>query len=100
MGEQMAAVSDGELSPELVLVCPELRDRVLAEMPDPEWVATIAQVRARTKVASRPLLQRRQRPRGRRAGISPRERHVDNQADSGELRNRSRGSRVAPVSND
>ena len=65
MDEPMTAVSDGPLSPELVLVSPELRKHALAEMPDPEWVAIVAQVRARTKVASRPLPQRR--PRDRRA---------------------------------
>ena len=54
----MTAVSDGEFSPELVLVCPELRQRALESLPDQEWAATIAQVRARTKIVSRPLPRR------------------------------------------
>lgn len=55
----MTAVSDGPLSPELVLVSPEIRERALESMPDPEWVATMAQVRARTKIVSAPLPRRR-----------------------------------------
>lgn len=57
---------DGPLSPELVLVCPELRERALSDLPDPEWAATVAQVRARTKIVSAPL-PRRRRSYGRHA---------------------------------
>ena len=53
-------VSAGEpFSPELALVCPELRARALAELPDPEWAAVVAQVRVRTKIRSAPLPRRR-----------------------------------------
>ncbi len=40
------------ISPELVLVCPELRAWALAELPDPEFVAMVAQVRQRARVAT------------------------------------------------
>ena len=60
--EHMPAASHGPLSPELALVSPELREHALAALPDPEWVATVAQVRARSKVASARLPQRRRRP--------------------------------------
>jgi len=63
MHKEMAAASEGPISPELVLVSPEIRARVLESMPDPAWVATVAQVRARTRIASRPLPRRRPRLR-------------------------------------
>ena len=55
----MTAASNEPLSPELVLVSPEIRQRALEAMPDPEWAATVAQVRARTKIVSSPLPRRR-----------------------------------------
>jgi hypothetical protein len=60
----MPAVWEGPLSPELVLVCPELREQALAELPDPEWAAIVAQVRARAKVAASPPLPRHRRTLG------------------------------------
>ena len=35
------------ISPELALVCPELRSRALAALPDPTWEALLAQTRTR-----------------------------------------------------
>jgi hypothetical protein len=44
----VAAAALEPISPELVLVCPELRERALAELPDRAWEAWVAQVRIRT----------------------------------------------------
>lgn len=44
----MAAVALEPISPELVLVCPELRERAMAELPDVTWDSFVAQIRVRT----------------------------------------------------
>ena len=38
---------DETISPELVLVCPELRMRAIAALPDPDWDNILARVRIR-----------------------------------------------------
>ncbi len=45
--EGMAAVAVEAISPELALVCPELRERALAALPDPVWASFVMQARAR-----------------------------------------------------
>ena len=45
--EGMAAVAVEAISPELALVCPELRERALAALPDPIWASFVVQARAR-----------------------------------------------------
>jgi hypothetical protein len=37
------------ISPELVLVCPELRERALAALPEVEWQSTVTQVRVQAQ---------------------------------------------------
>jgi hypothetical protein len=44
----VAAAAAEPISPELALVCPELREQALAQLPDVEWQAFVAQVRVRT----------------------------------------------------
>jgi hypothetical protein len=43
----MAAVAVEPISPELVLVCPELREQAIAALPDYEWQIFVAEARAR-----------------------------------------------------
>jgi len=43
----MAAAAVEAISPELALVCPELRERALAALPDPVWASFLVQARAR-----------------------------------------------------
>ena len=43
----MAAASLEPISPELVLVCPELRQQAIALLPDFAWQTFVAQARAR-----------------------------------------------------
>jgi uncharacterized membrane protein len=43
----MAAVAVEPISPELVLVCPELREQAIAMLPDYEWQIFVAQARVR-----------------------------------------------------
>jgi hypothetical protein len=43
---------DEAISPELVLVCPELRMRAIAALPDPDWESVLARVRLRAAAAS------------------------------------------------
>jgi hypothetical protein len=38
---------DEAISPELALVCPELRLKAIAALPDPDWDAVLARVRLR-----------------------------------------------------
>lgn len=51
------------ISPELVLVSPELREQAIAALPDPSWDSILAQVRARAALAPAPERER----------VSPRE---------------------------
>ena len=43
---------DEAISPELALVCPELRLRAIAALPDPDWDAVLARVRLRASAAA------------------------------------------------
>jgi hypothetical protein len=43
----MAAVAVEPISPELVLVCPKLRERAIATLPDYEWQIFVADARVR-----------------------------------------------------
>jgi hypothetical protein len=40
------------ISPELVLVCPELRLKAIAALPDPDWDAVLARVRIRASATT------------------------------------------------
>jgi hypothetical protein len=51
---------DEAISPELALVCPELRLRAIAALPDPDWDAVLARVRLRA--AARPAASRQRIP--------------------------------------
>jgi hypothetical protein len=44
----MAAASLEPISPELVLVCPELREQATAALPDPVWQAFLGDVQRRS----------------------------------------------------
>lgn len=51
---------DEAISPELALVCPELRLKAIAALPDPDWDAVLARVRLRASaVATAPAARRR-----------------------------------------
>ena len=47
INRNMATADVEPISPELVLVCPELREQALAALPDFTWHALVAQVRVR-----------------------------------------------------
>ena len=49
------------ISPELVLVCPELRLKAIAALPDPDWDAVLARVRLRAAASAGAAPARRQR---------------------------------------
>jgi hypothetical protein len=42
------------ISPELVLVCPELRERALAQLPDAVWQSVVVQTRHSPEAATLP----------------------------------------------
>jgi len=50
------------ISPELVLVCPELRLKAIAALPDPDWDAVLARVRLRASAAAASAPARRRIP--------------------------------------
>lgn len=52
---------DEAISPELVLVSPELRMKAIAALPDPDWDAVLARVRLRAAATVAPASARRQR---------------------------------------
>ena len=47
MGSESGLAMDEVISPELALVCPELRLKAIAALPDPDWDAVLARVRLR-----------------------------------------------------
>jgi len=47
----MAAAAVELISPELVLVCPELRERAIAALPDAAWQALVPEVQLRVAPA-------------------------------------------------
>jgi hypothetical protein len=49
---------DEAISPELALVCPELRLQAIAALPEPNWDAVIARARARAAAAVVPVGRR------------------------------------------
>jgi hypothetical protein len=52
MGSESELAMDEAISPELALVCPELRVRAIAALPDPDWDAVLARVRLRASAAA------------------------------------------------
>lgn len=52
---------DEAISPELVLVSPELRLKAIAALPDPDWDAVLTRVRLRAAATATPVAARRQR---------------------------------------
>ena len=52
---------DDAISPELVLVCPELRLKAIAALPDPDWDAVLARVRLRAAATPAVAPARRRR---------------------------------------
>jgi len=50
------------ISPELVLVSPELRLKAIAALPDPDWDAVLARVRLRASAAAASAPARRRIP--------------------------------------
>jgi hypothetical protein len=53
MGSESELAMDEAISPELALVCPELRLKAIAALPEPDWDAVLARVRLRASAASR-----------------------------------------------
>src|SRR5206468_3364142 len=49
----MSALAE-PISPELALVCPELRERALAALADPTWETLLAQAQARARAEHLP----------------------------------------------
>lgn len=47
MQSESEVAMDEAISPELALVCPELRLKAIAALPDPDWDAVLARVRLR-----------------------------------------------------
>jgi hypothetical protein len=47
MGSESGVAMDEAISPELALVCPELRLKAIAALPEPDWDAVLARVRVR-----------------------------------------------------
>ena len=46
--KHMSAAEVEPISPELVLVCPELREEAIGALPDPVWRAFVVDVQTRT----------------------------------------------------
>ena len=51
MGSESGLAMDEAISPELALVCPELRVKAIAALPDPDWDAVLARVRLRASAS-------------------------------------------------
>lgn len=60
MQSESEVAMDEAISPELALVCPELRLKAIAALPDPDWDAVLARVRLRagTTAAAAPARAR------------------------------------------
>jgi hypothetical protein len=52
MGSESELAMDEAISPELALVCPELRLKAIAALPDPDWDTVLARVRLRASAAA------------------------------------------------
>jgi hypothetical protein len=52
MGSESELAMEEAISPELVLVSPELRLRAIAALPDPDWDAVLARVRLRASATA------------------------------------------------
>lgn len=52
MRSESELAMDEVISPELALVCPELRLKAIAALPDPDWDAVLARVRLRASAAA------------------------------------------------
>ena len=53
---------DEAISPELALVCPELRLKAIAALPEPDWEAVLARIRLRASTAAVETRRRRRIP--------------------------------------
>jgi hypothetical protein len=51
MGSESGVAMDEAISPELALVCPELRLKAIAALPEPDWDAVLARVRLRASAS-------------------------------------------------
>ncbi len=62
MRSESELAMDEVISPELALVCPELRLKAIAALPDPDWDAVLARVRLRASAAAGAAPVRRRVP--------------------------------------
>jgi len=53
---------DEAISPELALVCPELRLKAIAALPEQDWDAVLARVRVRPLATAAPARRRQRIP--------------------------------------